>query len=70
MTSACVNGLKFPLHPPLQVASSLSLAFQDALSSTVPSLQVIVAGHNGGRKLKCIDGINTTIYYKKNSHSD
>ena len=29
-----------------------------------------VAGQSGGRKLRCIDGINTTIYYKKNSHSD
>ena len=29
-----------------------------------------VAGQDGGRKLSCIDGINTTIYYKKNSHSD
>ena len=24
-----------------------------------------VAGHGGGRKLSCIDGINTTIYYRK-----
>ena len=24
-----------------------------------------VAGQDGGRKLRCIDGINTTIYYKK-----
>ena len=29
-----------------------------------------VAGQDGGRKLGWIDGINTTIYYKKNSHSD
>ena len=25
----------------------------------------LVAGHGGGRKLSCIDGINTTIYYTK-----
>ena len=29
-----------------------------------------VAGHGGGRKLSCIDGINTTIYYRKSSHGD
>ena len=27
--------------------------------------EATVAGHGGGRKLRCIDGINTTIYYKK-----
>jgi hypothetical protein len=25
----------------------------------------VVAGQDGGRKLKCTDGINTTIYYKR-----
>ena len=29
-----------------------------------------VAGQSGGRKLSWIDGINTTIYYMKISHSD
>ena len=24
-----------------------------------------VAGYGGGRKLRCIDGINTTIYHRK-----
>ena len=43
------------------------LTAQQLLMYLPSPLQVVslVAGHGGGRKLSCIDGINTTIYYKK-----
>jgi len=30
---------------------------------------VHVTAHNEGERQSCIDGINTTIYYQKNSHN-
>ena len=30
---------------------------------------VVVERHDGGEKARCIDGINTTIYYYENSHN-
>ena len=38
---------------------------QENKMEDVTSVTEAVAGHGGGRKLSCIDGINTTIYYRK-----
>ena len=40
----------------------------DPMSLDLCCSYLIVAGQDGGRKLSCIDGINSTIYYKENSH--
>ena len=45
-----------------------------SMSGEVLPFQAIYAGktverHDGGEKARCIDGINTTIYYNENSHN-
>ena len=47
-------------------ASSLRASKTNLKDWEIFQLQLnIVAGHGGGRKLRCINGINTTIYYRK-----
>ena len=61
-----------PLHPLSQFAtichllqfSPISICHQSHYYSCFPVACAFVVGHGGGRKLSCIDRINTTIYYK------